>query len=77
MNRILGERRLAGLHSAVLVESECRDAAIRSDELILFANRLAQPLDLDLASLLGQFVRMYKIPFPSMQRLEQSGREAP
>jgi hypothetical protein len=77
MNRILAECRLAGFHAAVLVESERRDPAIRGDELVLLADRLAQPPDFNLASLLRQLVRMHEIPVPSVQRLQQRRGETP
>ena len=44
-----------GLDRVVRVESEAGDAAEGRDVLILLADRLAQPVDLDVAGQLGQF----------------------
>ena len=47
------------LDRAVRPEGEARYAAERGDVLILLADRLAEPVDLDMACLFGKFTRMH------------------
>ena len=46
------------------------------DVLVLLADRLTQPLELDLARLLGELLGMDEVLAVRVQRLEQRGREA-
>ena len=50
----LGDLARAEFHAAVLVEREGCDAADRGDILVLFADGLAELVDLDVAGLLGE-----------------------
>ena len=44
--------------------------------MILLADRLAEPIDLDIAGLLGQLARVDDALAVGMQRAQQRGREA-
>ena len=65
-----------GLDRAVRVEREAGQAAVRGDVLVLLADRLAQPIDLDLAGLLGELARMQQPAPVRVERLQQRGGEA-
>ena len=65
-----------GVDAVVRVEREAGHAAVRGDVLVLLADRLAQPFDLDLARQLRQLVRMQQPPPVRVERLQQRGREA-
>jgi hypothetical protein len=71
-------RDLAGpvLDAAVLVEGEGRDPADGGDVLVLLADRLAEPVDLDVAGLLGQLRRRDEVLLVGVERLEERRREA-
>src|SRR5438876_268241 len=56
--RLHADRQRPRLDGAVGVEVEAGDAAVRGDVLVLFADRLAQPLDLDLAGQARDLARM-------------------
>src|SRR5437868_4021321 len=56
--RVHADRQRARLDAAVGMKIEAGDAAVRRDVLVLFADRLAQALDLDLASHTRHFARV-------------------
>ena len=58
------------------MEREAGDAAVRGDVLILLADRLAEPIDLDLAGELGELVRVQQPPPVRVERFQQRRREA-
>ena len=58
------------------MEREAGDAAVGGDVLILLADRLAEPVDLDLAGQLGQLAGMQQPPAVRVERLEQRRGEA-
>ncbi len=53
--RLLGNLAGAEFHAAVLVERECCDTPDGRDILVLLADGLAEPVDLDVAGLLREF----------------------
>src|SRR5262249_38275603 len=65
----------ARLDLAARQELETRQPAVGRDVLVLFADRLLQPVDLDVAGLLGQLFGMYEVFFVRVQGLEQGSGE--
>ena len=63
-------------HATVSIESECRDAPDCCDVLILFANRLSQPVQFDVASLLRELGGVNDPFLFGVQSLEEGGRKA-
>ena len=72
----IGSLQRLGLDAAVRVEREAGEAAVRGDVLVLLADRLAEPVDLDLARQLGELARMQQPAPVRVERLEQRRREA-
>src|SRR5258706_16429244 len=63
------------LHVVIRHELEARQSSKRRYVLILFPYGLAQPANLDFASLLRQFGRMHDVLLIDVQRFEQRGGE--
>src|ERR1051326_4840983 len=57
--------------AVVAIELEAGDAAKRGNILILFSDRLAQAIDLDVARLLGKLARMNQLLAMNIQRSEE------
>src|SRR5437588_24969 len=68
------ERR--GFDFVIREELKTGHAAIGRDVLILFADRLAEAVDLDVTRLFGQLVRVYDVLPVGVQRLQQGRGEA-
>ena len=63
-------------HRVVRVEGEAGHAADGCDILVLLADRLAEPVDFDVAGELGQLHLIQVAATMGVERLEQGGREA-
>ena len=61
---------------AILAEFEGRDAAEGGDVLILFADRLAEKIDFDMAGLLGEHLARNEILIQRVQGAQQGDGEA-
>src|SRR5205823_14638625 len=65
------------IHAAVLVKIKRRDAAERSDVLVLFPDGFAQQVDLDMAGLFGQRLARDGLLIQRVQRAQQRDGETP
>jgi hypothetical protein len=63
-------------HPVVAVKGQALEAAERRDVLILLPDRLAEPVDLDVARHLGQLLRVQRLVPVQVQRLQERGGEA-
>src|SRR5665213_498174 len=66
----------AGVDVAIREKLKARQPSIRGDILVLLSDRLMEPVDFDLAGLLGKALWMNDVFAIGVQRLEQGGREA-
>ena len=62
-------------HLAVSLEGECSDPSVRSNILILFANRFLQLVDFDMTGQLCQFFLLQGSVIVSEESFQESGCE--
>src|SRR5205085_8543261 len=74
--RVHADRQRPRLDRAVGMKVEAGDAAVRRDVLVLLPDRLAQPIDLDLASEPRHFARMKQPLPPVVERADERRGEA-
>src|SRR5206468_893501 len=77
VERLGGDLQRPDFHLLVGKKTEAGDAAEGGDVLILLADWLLEDIDLDVAGLLGQLLRMNQTLPERVERLQEGSREAP